>query len=442
MKGLTVKDIAGIVGGRLLGDGGDREPTGLVIDSRQVQPGLGFAALPGEHTDGHAFIGKAFDAGASFCLAEHVPEGEHRAVITVADVAEAITKLAIAYRSRFSIPVVGVTGSVGKTTAKEMISCVLSQKYNTHSTEKNYNNELGVPLTIFRMEPEHEAAVIEMGISHFGEMTRLARMAKPTMAVFTIIGRSHLEFLGDRDGVLLAKGEMLSEMDEDAPVFVNGDDDLLVELQCPQEIIRFGLGRKCDVRAENIRTMGEAGSECDVVCEDRRIPVRIPAYGKHLVYAALAAAAVGMRLGLSDAQIAAGIAAYTPVGRRARVVETDSLTMIDDCYNANPDSAASAIDSASDLGGRLVCIFGDMLELGDKSVQLHRLTGRLALSRGAVLLTTGEMARYMGGQHFESREALIQALPSILHHGDRVLVKASNSMNFGEISEALKTLVL
>ncbi|MEG2008198.1 MAG: UDP-N-acetylmuramoyl-tripeptide--D-alanyl-D-alanine ligase [Oscillospiraceae bacterium] len=441
MTGITVSDIARLTGGKLINGGGERRVSGVVIDSRLVRDGFAFAALPGERADGHDYISKAFELGAACCIALRVPSGETRPLVIVSEVAEALASLAEGYRKTLELPLIAVTGSVGKTTTKEMLAAVLSRRFNTLKTEKNLNNELGVPLTLFRIDASHEAAVVELGISHFGEMTRLAQMARPTMAVFTVIGRAHLEFLGDRDGVLRAKGELLDCMAKDAAVLVNGDDDKLSALCCTQKKITFGLGASCDVRAENLVSDGVSTS-CDIICGERRLRVRIPAFGQHMVYAALAAAAVGMRLGMSDAELAEGIAAYSTVGRRASVVDTGSLTLIDDCYNANPDSVASAVRSASALGGRLVCILGDMLELGENTAELHKKTGELALSKGALLLTVGELSKNMGGLSFDTKSELIAALPRLLKKGDRVLVKASHSMAFEEISDAIKGLSL
>ncbi|MEG2214164.1 MAG: UDP-N-acetylmuramoyl-tripeptide--D-alanyl-D-alanine ligase [Oscillospiraceae bacterium] len=441
MTGITVSDIARLTGGKLINGGGERRVSGVVIDSRLVRDGFAFAALPGERADGHDYISKAFELGAACCIALRVPSGETRPLVIVSEVAEALASLAEGYRKTLELPLIAVTGSVGKTTTKEMLAAVLSRRFNTLKTEKNLNNELGVPLTLFRIDASHEAAVVELGISHFGEMTRLAQMARPTMAVFTVIGRAHLEFLGDRDGVLRAKGELLDCMAKDAAVLVNGDDDKLSALCCTQKKITFGLGASCDVRAEDLVSDGVSTS-CDIICGERRLRVRIPAFGQHMVYAALAAAAVGMRLGMSDAELAEGIAAYSTVGRRASVVDTGSLTLIDDCYNANPDSVASAVRSASALGGRLVCILGDMLELGENTAELHKKTGELALSKGALLLTVGELSKNMGGLSFDTKSELISALPRLLKKGDRVLVKASHSMAFEEISDAIKGLSL
>lgn len=442
MKDMTIFSAARAAGGRVAGCGQDAPLSGGVIDSREAGPGLMFCALPGERADGHEYMRSALEKGAACCLATHVPEGVTGPVILVDDVRSAMAKIAGACRDRLGIPVVGITGSSGKTTAKEMCAAVLSQKYNTLKTEKNFNNELGVPLTLFRIGPEHGAAVVELGINHFGEMSRLGAMAKPDIAVYTLIGRSHLEALGDLDGVLRAKGELVEHMPPDGMLIVNGDDEKLAAWRPARRKLTFGLGEGCDVRGVGFAPRGAEGSALTVLAGERRIELFLPAYGRHLAYAALAAAAVGIELGLSDGQIAAGAADYAPVGRRARIIETPSLTVIDDCYNANPDSVKMAIASAGALGGRLVCILGDMLELGEQSEQMHREVGEAARAAGALLLTAGERSAAMGGEHFASKAELISALPRLLKRGDRVLVKASHSMAFEEISDALRALSL
>ena len=442
MKDMTIFSAARAAGGRVAGCGQDAPLSGGVIDSREAGPGLMFCALPGERADGHEYMRSALEKGAACCLATHVPEGVTGPVILVDDVRSAMAKIAGVCRDRLDIPVVGITGSSGKTTAKEMCAAVLSQKYNTLKTEKNFNNELGVPLTLFRIGPEHGAAVVELGINHFGEMSRLGAMAKPDIAVYTLIGRSHLEALGDLDGVLRAKGELVEHMPPDGLLIVNGDDEKLAAWRPARRKLTFGLGEGCDVRGVGFAPRGAEGSVLTVLAGERRIELFLPAYGRHLAYAALAAAAVGIELGLSDEQIAAGAADYAPVGRRARIIETPSLTVIDDCYNANPDSVKMAIASAGALGGRLVCILGDMLELGEQSEQMHREVGEAARAAGALLLTAGERSAAMGGEHFASKAELISALPRLLKRGDRVLVKASHSMAFEEISDALRALSL
>ena len=448
MENMTVMRAAGLCGGELSENAGaDELLRNIVIDSREVMPGDLFAAYRGEHTDGHNYIPAAFERGAACCLAEYMPEGVCRPVIVVPNVQQALEKLAKSYRAEFTIPMIGVTGSVGKTTAKEMLASVLSRRYSTLKTEGNLNNQIGVPMMLARLNNTVQAAVIEMGISGFGEMTALAEMVRPTAAVFTVIGHAHLEFLHDLDGVLRAKTEMLALMPDDAPVVVNGDDEKLRSLQCLQPKITFGLGLHNDFRAEALHAEGNEIS-CDIVGAGRRIPVRIPAFGQHHVYAALAAAAVGVLHGLTDDEITAGVAEFRNVGRRGELIRTPFVTMIDDSYNANPDSVKSGIDSLMQLPGkRHICILGDMLELGGGSGDMHAEVGSYAAGRGAdLVLTAGrygpDTARGAGnrGLCFDSRDALIQSLPELLCEGDCLLVKASKGSHFEEVSSAVRRL--
>ena len=445
---MTISRAAAVCGGRICGEGDlGAELGSVVIDSRAVSAGDFFVAYKGERVDGHDYISAAFDKGAVCCLAQRVPEGETRPLILVPDVQAALEQICAEYRRDLRLPVIGITGSVGKTSAKEMISAVLSQRLNVLKTDKNLNNQIGVPMTISRIRPEHQAAVVEMGISGFGEMSVLAQIARPDMAVFTLIGHAHLEFLHDLDGVLRAKTEMLDFMADDAPVLINGDDEKLRGLQCRQKKISFGLGENCDVRAENITLSPTGETLCDIVYGERRIPVEIKAYGRHMIYAALEGAAVGLLMGLDDEEIVRGVASFETVGRRAAVCDTGFITLIDDSYNANPDSVKCGIDSLMKMPGRHVCILGDMLELGEGSGEMHFDVGRYAGERGAELvLTSGplsyETCRGAGerGRHFATREELIAALPGLIQKGDRVLVKASLGSRFDQISEALKEL--
>ena len=449
MKNLTLHTITEVCGGTLLGGEGreDFEITAVTTDSRTVTPGCLFAAIPGEKTDGHRYITSAFDQGAACVLAERAPETYAGPVILVPSTAKALQPLAGFYRAGFDIPFVGVTGSVGKTTAKNMLAAVLSERFAVHKTPGNFNNELGVPLTLFGLREEHSAAVIEMGISDFGEMRRLTAMVRPDLAVFTRIGEAHLEYLHDLPGVLRAKAEILEGMGPDGIVFANGDDEVLRTLSCKQRVVFFGRGADCEVRAEDVSLREDGSTVCTVCAGEKRFPVVIPAYGEHMVYAALAGASVGLALGLTEEEIARGVTAYVPEGSRGRVIETGGLTLIDDCYNANPTSVNSAIRSLSARTGRRVCIFGDMLELGEDSPAMHRQCGAYAVENGAALvLTCGELSRNTAdgagerGVHFDSREALIDALPSILQPGDAVLVKASHSMRFEEIVRAIEAM--
>ena len=445
---MTVYKAARVCKGRLAGrDTQDREIAGVTIDSRAVKEGDLFAAYRGERVDGHDYINKAFQNGAACCLAEHAPEDAQGPVIVVDAVQEALESICVELRKSLSLPIVGVTGSMGKTSAKEMIWAVLSQRMKVLKTEGNLNNQIGVPMTLSRIKPEHEAAVVEMGISGFGEMRRLGQMVRPHIAVYTVIGHAHLEFLHDLDGVLRAKTEMLDYVDQDGLVIINGDDKKLREIRCAQRILSVGLGEDCDVRAEKVRQISADKTRCTIRYGERTIDVLIPAYGRHLIYAALAGAAVGLAMGLSDEEICAGIAAYKTVGGRGAITETGYATVIDDSYNANPEGMRSAIDSLADRKGRKVCILGDMLEMGENSESLHREVGRYAAEKGMdLVIACGEMGRILAqsagqaGRAFRSSEEIIDALPELIERGDTVLVKASRRMRFETIVEAVKKL--
>lgn len=451
LKTMTIAMAAAVCGGRLVGTAVPDAPIGrAVIDSRAVEPGDLFVAYRGEKTDGHRYIPTAWEKGAVCALAEYLPEGAEGPAILVDDVQRALEQIAAAYRRTLSLPVIGITGSVGKTTAKEMIASVLSQHFRVLKTEGNHNNQIGVPMTLSRIEREHEIAVVEMGISGFGEMTLLAEMAKPTIAVFTMIGRAHLEFLHDLDGVLRAKTEMIALMPDDGVVIVNGDNEQLKKLSCRQKLLRFGLGEDCDVRAADVTLTPAGETRCRILFEGRSILVSIPAYGRQMIYAALEGAAVGLVMGMTDAEIAAGIAAYQTVGRRSAITDTGFVTLVDDSYNANPESMRCAMDSLLQLPGRHVCLLADMLEMGPDSTQMHRDLGVYAAEKGIDLLACcGPLSRQMAaaaGEHgakavwYPTAEELIAALPALLQKGDRVLVKASLGMHMERAAEAVKKL--
>ena len=445
MKTMTVSRAAAICGGRLT-QYSDAPIGRAIIDSRQVQPGDMFVAYRGENVDGHRFIAKALEAGAACCLAEYLPEGVSGPVILVDDVQAALEKICAGYRRGLSIPVIGITGSVGKTTAKEMLAAALSGKYAVFKTPGSMNGQIGIPVSLLGLRGEYDVAVIEMGVSLFGEMTRLTNMVHPDMAVFMNIGDAHLEALGDRPGILRAKSEMLLGMKDDAVAFANGDDALLSHADFRRKTVLFGLGEKCAVRAADIRQNGESLS-CRIIAGERDFPVTVPAYGNYMIYSVLAAAAVSLELGLSDAEIARGLALYQTVGRRSRVERTAYCTLVDDCYNANPTSDCAAIDSLASLGGRRVCVLGDMLEMGENAPALHRTVGEYAVTHGVELvITQGDLAGYIAegageeGMHFPDRAALLHALPELIRPGDTVLVKASHGAHFEEVSEAIKSL--
>lgn len=447
MRKLSLENLISVCRGDFYGDRAllRREVSAITTDSRKIESDCLFAAIVGERVDGHDFIPAAWQGGALCCIGEKVPAEIKGAFIRVPSTLKALQDIAAFYRRQFDIPFIGITGSVGKTTAKEMVSAVLAQKYNVHKTAGNFNNELGVPLTLFGLREEHTAAVIEMGISHFGEMRTLTNIVAPDYGLFTVIGHAHLEHLGDRAGVLRAKGEMVECIPQSGKIFCCGDDDMLSSANFGREKITYGLSSGCTVRAENIQSLPDGSTVCTVVSGERCFGVSINAYGEHMVSAALAGAAVGMELGLSDEQIRAGIASYEPVGSRARLVKTEKLTIIDDCYNSNPTSLASSLRSLAALKCRRVAILGDMLELGEGSAQLHYQSGEYARSLGIELvLAVGTESRALAdgadGIHFAEKTALISALPGLIRAGDAVLVKASRGMHFEEITEELKKL--
>jgi len=450
MTGITIKTAAECCGGTVVpADYEDKALGSVVIDSRLIEPGDIFVAYKGEKVDGHDYIATALKNGAACALAERMPEGINGPVILVDDAQRALERITALCRKNLSLPVVGITGSVGKTSAKEMVWSVLSQRLKVHKTDKNLNNQIGVPMTVSRIDDSHQAAVIEMGISSFGDMETLAPMVMPDIAVYTVIGHAHLEFLGDLDGVLKAKTEMLPIIKKEALLILNGDDKYLRKIDSPQQKVFFGLGEDNELRAVNVQALPNGHTSCTIMYAGGSMDVLIPAFGQHMVYAALAGAAVGLYMGLSEKEIIAGIGAYETVGRRAAVCDTGYITLVDDCYNANPDSVSSGIDSLMKLPGRHVCILGDMLELGDNSPELHRQCGREAVEKGAeLLLCCGELGRCIAeaagdrGLIFPDRQALIAALPQYIKKGDAVLVKASRASRFEEISEALKTLEL
>ena len=454
MKEMSLIQIARACGGTYMGDENQKhtEAAGVVIDSRLVEPGFLFVAVKGARVDGHSFIPTAFAKGAAAVLCEQVPDHPAGPCIQVDSCLEAIKKLAEYYRSTLTIPVIGISGSVGKTSTKEMIAAILSQRYRVLKTEGNFNNEIGLPLTIFRIRPEHEAAVLEMGISDFGEMTRLARMARPTICVLTNIGLCHLENLKDRDGILRAKTEMFDQAQPGAQIILNGDDDKLITLKdtrSPRPLF-FGLNPELDLHAEQIENLGLAGTRCTFVTKAGSFEAQIPIPGRHMVYNALAGTAVGLALGLTTEEIRAGIESLTALSGRNHLIHTEKWDILDDCYNANPVSMAASLDVLSCALGRKVAILGDMGELGENEKLLHYNVGCHAADAGVdAVFLVGELSKETARgveaknpsitcRHFDTREELINTLPLLLSKGDSILVKASHFMEFPEIVEWLK----
>ncbi len=446
MKSFTLNEIALACGGQYVGDESfkNTEISSVERDSRNIKENSLFLAIKGERVDGHDFIEKCFESGALCALCEKAPENPSKPCIVVDSTLDAVKKVARAYREKFDIPIVGISGSVGKTSTKEMIAAVLSSRFNVHKTAGNLNNELGVPLTLFGMNENTEAAVIEMGISGFGEMTRISEMVQPTIEVITIIGECHLENLGDRDGVFKAKTEMFKNLREGGRVVLNGDDDKLSQVTevKGERPIFYGLNGEA-YTAENIKNNGALGVDADLILKGKRVKVTVPAIGTYMVANALAGAAVGELLGLDTEEIKKGVESYRTVGSRANLVDTGYIRIVDDCYNANPTSVKASIDTLLNLGGRSVALLGDMKELGKNELALHREVGEYA-RKCDLVIAVGPLAQALaegaGGVHFVTKEDAMESLPRLIHEGDTVLVKASHSMQFEKLVEFLKEL--
>lgn len=446
MKHFTLKQIAEACSGKYVGDESLKETavSSIERDSRNIKENSLFLAIKGARVDGHDFIEKCYKAGAVCAICEKAPKNADKPYILVDDTLKAVKKIAKAYRELFNIPIVGISGSVGKTSTKEMIASVLSQKCNIHKTQGNLNNELGVPLTLFGMDDSTEAAVVEMGISDFGEMRRISEMVQPTVEVITIIGECHLENLGDRDGVFKAKTEMFENLREGGTVILNGDDDKLSQVSVVKgkAPIFYGINGG-EYTADNIKNNGVLGVDADLIYGGNRLSVTIPAIGTYMVSNALAAAAVGVELGLTDDEIKAGIAAYKTVGSRANLIDTGKIKIIDDCYNANPTSVKASIDTLMNFSGRKVAILGDMKELGENELELHYEVGSYAKKCDAVIAAGPlalKIAEGSNGIYLKNKEEVIDNLPALIKDGDVVLVKASHSMEFEKITEELKKL--
>lgn len=447
MTPCTAREICAAVGGTLLQDSG-APVTGVTTDSRAVQPGQLFIPLVGERFDGHAYIAKALEGGAAGCLTAREPETllPGKLYIRVADTRLALKALASWYRDKFDLPVVQVTGSAGKTTTKEMIASVLSQRYNTLRTEGNFNNDIGAPLTLLRLMPEHQAAVIETGMNHFGEIRYLGEMVRPDIAVITNVGDAHIENLGNtRQGILRAKCEIFENLTPEGIAVLNGDDELLNTVTLPQTILRCGVGDGCGVRVTDIDDRGLEGVACTVTIEGEHYRLTTSAPGRYMIYPMAMAAAIGRRLGLTGEEIAAGVAAYTTVGSRMHLIRLPGERLvIDDCYNANPQSMAEGLRMlAASPAQHRVAVLGDMGELGQLTAQAHRDMGALTRRLGLTAVAVGEKMHALTetdpqAQWFATVEEAMPAIRQLFTPGTAVLVKASHAMHFERIVKELE----
>ena len=424
MQSLTINEIAESCGGRVFGPPSlsDQSVTDIKIDSRQVKPGELFIAVKGENTDGHLYIDKALENGAVCVVCEKpLVDKPH---ILVESTFAALKDIAEYYRSLFEIKVVAITGSVGKTTAKEMVASVLSQKYKVLKTKGNFNNEFGLPQTIFKIEKHHDIAVLELGMSEAGEMRRLSKVAKPDAVLMINIGESHIGNLGSRDNIFKAKCEIFEYISDDAIVVLNGDDDKLSTIDNKSAVF-FGRNDSNDVKLKEILKADMKGTRLTADCFGQEIELFIPKPGEYMIYPALAAAALGAKFGLKPQQISEGVEGYLPVSQRMDIVETDSITIIDDVYNASRQSILAGAQTMKFAKGRSVAIVGDVLELGKYSKDIHFKIGEGLAKLGIdVIICVGKDSKHTwegasgtskGSVHYyASKEDLFGILPELI----------------------------
>lgn len=447
---FLLSEAVSAVSGEYFGDPAllSEQVCSVVIDSRKAAPHALYVPIIGQIHDGHRFIPAAMEQGALAVLSDR-PLTDGTPHILVSDTTEALQRLAEAYLLAHRIPIIGITGSVGKTTTKEMLYTVLSRRFSAFKTPGNLNNQTGVPQAVFQLEKAHDLAILELGTNHPGEIRALARIVRPDICLITNIGVAHIEFFGSREGIFRGKTEMLEYMQPGGSIIVNGDDDLLSAVP---DAICFGLGENNAVRAVNLKENGLSGTEFTLVCRGDEMPMRVPAPGRHMVYNALAAVAVGLTLGMTLEELREGLLDYAPSAGRMEIKRTKRFTVLDDSYNANPTSVMAALDVLQRAEcQRRVCILGDMLELGPDSDAFHEVVGLYAARHDAdLILAVGPNAEgiFRGADalrpgrcfYFETPEALHAALPSLLRDDDTILVKASRGMHLEHTVALLETL--
>ncbi len=426
----------------------DQEITLVTTDSRQLAQGCVFVAFPGERFDGHDFVEKALEEGAAYVVVNYaMPNLSMERQIVCEDSYRAMMVMGANYRAMFTPCMIGVTGSVGKTTTKEFCYAVLSAFGEALKTEGNQNNELGVPRTLFRLENTTEYAVVEMGMNHAGEIDRLSRCAKPSAGIITGVGVAHIEHLGSRENILQAKLEICTGLPEGAPLALNAQDEYLCSAQLPRHVCPVWFGVEdtgADVYASEI--VSDAQGETFLLNDALygRFTVRIPVLGLHNIYDALAAYSAATRLGLDAATAAAALADFKQTGMRQKVVKHADVTVIEDCYNANPDSMQAALAMFQNYPcNQRIALLADMLELGAYSTQAHHIVGELAAKSGLThLIAYGEASKEMVDAaqaaglvsvHADTHRAAADALLEIVKKGDAILAKGSRSMALEQV---------
>lgn len=464
MISLRVEEVVQATQGQLVCQGMDGgEITNIVIDSRLAGPGAMFVAIVGESMDGHVFLESAHQEGCRFFLVSdesYITDRFKDSTLVKVDNTEiGLGLIAKYYRDKFDIPFVGITGSVGKTTTRDMVYSVLASKFNTIKNEKNYNNQFGVPLTLFRLEPGHQCAVIEMGMSGFGEIEYLANIVRPKIGIITNIGMSHIEHLGSQEGIFKAKMEITSGFDQTSSLIINGDDSYLrTELERYRNSIKdsykvysFGMEFQNDLCCKSQEVVDRDKTRFTCSFEDETYEFTIPCLGEHNVRNAMAAILAGHITGMTMEEISKGLLDFVATENRQDIIKTDRFTIINDVYNASPDSMIAALKVLKLYKDRRrVAILGDCLEMGQYAEEGHRRVGYQSIDKADIIITAGHAAKFIGVEamergfdlsrvfHFETKEELIDSLPKIVEDGDVILLKASRGMKFEDIVEVLK----
>ncbi len=455
---FELQDIANITGGRLTPDNSGGSVTGVSTDSRTVSEGELFVPLRGDNFDGHEFLALAVRSGAAACLSEDEVNGLPVPVIVVDDCLKALGDLAAAVRRRYSGPLVGVTGTSGKTTTKEMLAGILGLKNPGLVTKGNFNNLIGLPLTLFCLAGDHQWVVLEMGMSARGEITRLSQIAAPTIGIITNVGPAHLETLHGLEGVARAKGELFESLAPGSCAVINADDRHVRKIPVANSVRRllYGLAPDADVRAGSILST-EKGQQFKLLLPDGEWPVQLGVVGQHNVSNALAAAAAAHVMGVDGETIARGLAAFNACSGRMELIDLEcNVLLIEDSYNANPLSVGAALDTLDDLAdsGQRIAVLGDMLELGEEATSWHQKVGAMAATKADLLILVGELCKAAGVGAVkagmpdgaitcvDSHEEAIDLLRDLIQPGARILVKGSRGMRMETISNVLKKMQL
>ena len=456
MDKLTIKELVDAVKGKLISSCNIESISKVSIDSRDTNLNTLFIPIIGENLDGHKFAMSAYNNGCRVFIKNRESELDiplnDTTIIEVDNTENAIGDIAHYYRSKFSIPFVGITGSVGKTTTRDIVYSVLSSKFNTLKNERNFNNQIGVPLTLFNLTNKHECAVVEMGMSGFNEIEHLSNIVRPQIGVISNIGQSHIERLGSQLGIFKAKMEIAKNFDENSTLIINGDDESLKAIKKEKykyTIKSFGFSTDCTIYCHSY-TMNETNTTFKCKIDNDFIDFTIPTTGVHNIYNAMAAILVGETLNIPIDKIKKGLECFEVTGMRLEVENTDKFRIINDTYNASPDSMKAALDVLKMYKGRKVAILGDMFEMGNFAINGHKTVGAYTSDKTDILITIGDISKHISNEailhgtnpnnvyHFTHKEDL--RILDIILPGDTILIKASRGMKLETIVEEIKSL--